>query len=131
MRRLSIAVVCLAWLPLAAQAQESLSPSLVTAVKAATVFVKIKSPEIAGSGSGFVVETNGDTAYIVTNRHVVEPKAAEIVIERRPTRPVELAGQHGAASQIPARPTPRLARPTPRGRYAQLLVHAADCRSRV
>ncbi len=83
MRRLSFAVVCLAWLPVAAQAEESLSPNLVTAVKAATVFVKFKTPEIAGSGSGFVVESEGKTAYIVTNRHVVEP----IVIEwRRATR---------------------------------------------
>ncbi len=83
MRRLSFAVVCLAWLPVAAQAEESLSPNLVTAVKAATVFVKIRTPDIAGSGSGFVVESEGNTAYIVTNCHVVEP----IVIRRRPAAP--------------------------------------------
>ena len=68
-----------------AHADEALSPEMVKAVKAATVFVKIKSEGLAGSGSGFVVQTEGDTAYIVTNRHVVQPKVAAIVIvpERR------------------------------------------------
>ena len=106
MRRLSFAVVCLAWLPLVARAEESLSPSLVTAVKAATVFVKFKSPDIAGSGSGFVVETAGNTAFIVTNRHVVEPKAAEIVIERRPTQPRRTRGTTRGGFPVQPVPTP-------------------------
>ncbi len=96
MRCLAFAVVGLAWLPIAAQAEESLSPDMVSAIKAATVFVKIKTPEIAGSGSGFVVKTDEDTVYVVTNRHVIEPKAAEVVIERRSAVPARAAVPEGA-----------------------------------
>ncbi len=80
MRRVTCTVVLLACLPMAARAQQALSPQMVTAIKAATVFVKIKAGSMAGSGSGFVIDTAGDSAFIVTNRHVVEPKVAEIFV---------------------------------------------------
>ena len=107
MRCLAFAVVGLAWLPIAAQAEESLSPDMVSAIKAATVFVKIKTPEIAGSGSGFVVKTDEDTVYVVTNRHVIEPKAAEVVIERRSAVPRSGRGsRRGGLPGLPRLPTP-------------------------
>lgn len=79
-----IAVVLWSCVPVAAVAQQALSPELVAQIKAATVFVKIKAGELAGSGSGFVIHVDGDATYIATNRHVVEPKVAEIVVTRDP-----------------------------------------------
>jgi S1-C subfamily serine protease len=108
MRALTFTVVCLAWLPATARAEESLSPNMVTAIKAATVFVKIKTPEIAGSGSGFIIKTENDTAYIVTNRHVIEPKEVEVVIERRPAAPRASGrgSRRGGIPGFPVMPTP-------------------------
>jgi S1-C subfamily serine protease len=89
MRRVVCTVMMLSCLPVAARGQQALSPQLVTAIKAATVFVKVKAEDMAGSGSGFVISTSGDTAYIVTNRHVVEPKYVGIVVvpDRRSVGP--------------------------------------------
>ena len=96
MRRVTCTVVLLTCLPVTARAQQAISPQLVTAIKAATVFVKIKAEDMAGSGSGFVISVDGNTAYIVTNRHVVEPKIVgiEVVPDRRLRRPArrECAG---------------------------------------
>ena len=39
----------------------------------ATVFVKLKAGTALGSGTGFVIRVQGDTALIATNRHVVSP----------------------------------------------------------
>jgi hypothetical protein len=38
------------------------------------VFVEVEVEGLSGSGSGFVVTVDGDTALVVTNHHVVEPK---------------------------------------------------------
>jgi S1-C subfamily serine protease len=47
-------------------------------LEAATVYVRVVTPNIGGaSGSGFVVRSVGDTAYVVTNHHVIEPLKAE------------------------------------------------------
>ncbi len=79
-----VTIVFLTCLPIAAEAQQALTAQLVSDIKAATVFVKVKAGDMAGSGSGFVIHVEGDTAYIVTNRHVVEPKLAEVVVVRDP-----------------------------------------------
>jgi S1-C subfamily serine protease len=86
---------------------------MVTAVKAATVFVKIKSKELAGSGSGFVIRVDGDTAYIVTNRHVVEPKVAEIVVERRPGGSRNGSGRRRGVPGFPQPMVPQPPFPSP------------------
>ncbi len=39
----------------------------------ATVFLKLKIGKALGSGTGFVIRMQGDTALIATNRHVVTP----------------------------------------------------------
>jgi S1-C subfamily serine protease len=39
----------------------------------ATVFLKLKIGKAVGSGTGFVIRMQGDTALIATNRHVVTP----------------------------------------------------------
>jgi predicted Zn finger-like uncharacterized protein len=52
---------------------QSLPPAVLEEMKKATVFVKVETARLAGSGSGFVVKTEGETAYVVTNHHVVTP----------------------------------------------------------
>lgn len=44
-------------------------------LKRATVYIKVVAGQLAGSGSGFVISTRGDNAFIVTNHHVVVPRA--------------------------------------------------------
>jgi S1-C subfamily serine protease/phage FluMu protein Com len=43
-------------------------------LKAATVFVKVVADPLATSGSGFVLKVEGETGYIVTNEHVINPR---------------------------------------------------------
>src|SRR5262249_35829971 len=45
----------------------------LTDLKSATVFIKVEAGNSAASGSRFVVKAEGDTAYVVTNHHVVTP----------------------------------------------------------
>ena len=44
----------------------------VKALKATTVFLKVESGGDAASGSGFVIKTEGQTGYLVTNNHVID-----------------------------------------------------------
>jgi len=67
-------------------------------LKAATVYVKVETPTVSGSGSGFVVRARGDTAYVVTNHHVVSPPVEEPPAGRPPF------GRRGP--QPPAKPGP-------------------------
>jgi S1-C subfamily serine protease len=46
-------------------------------LKAATIYIKAETATMAARGSGFVVRAQDDTAYIVTNHHVVTPPAEE------------------------------------------------------
>jgi hypothetical protein len=52
-----------------------LSAQILSNLKAATVFIKVDAGQLSGTGSGFVSKVDGDTAYIVTNHHVVNPEA--------------------------------------------------------
>jgi S1-C subfamily serine protease len=68
----------LIWLGILAQAsnlhaQDGIAAAKLAKLKASTVFVKVTTGEIVASGSGFVVDTRGDSVYVVTNRHVVRP----------------------------------------------------------
>jgi predicted Zn finger-like uncharacterized protein len=42
-------------------------------LKDATVFVKVEAGPFSATGSGFVMQLDGDDAFIVTNHHVVDP----------------------------------------------------------
>lgn len=44
------------------------------AIKDATVYIKVEAAQGRGSGSGFVMSAQGDTALVVTNQHVANPK---------------------------------------------------------
>jgi hypothetical protein len=58
--------------------EDSLPPKTLAAVKAATVFIKVEVGRESGSGSGFVIKTEGQTAYLVTNNHVIDPSDGKL-----------------------------------------------------
>ncbi len=61
------AVLALAILTIALPGAERLDPRVLTAVKEGTAYIKTNT----GTGSGFVVRTNGKVAWLATNAHVV------------------------------------------------------------
>ena len=52
--------------------EDALPPKTLAALKAATVFLKIEDGSDSGSGTGFIIKTEGQTAYLVTNNHVID-----------------------------------------------------------
>src|SRR5262249_6818795 len=52
---------------------DGVPPEVLADLKAATVFVKVRYGKLQGSGSGFLMQANKDTALFVTNAHVVSP----------------------------------------------------------
>jgi S1-C subfamily serine protease len=54
-----------------APAQETLPLETVQTLKKATVFIKVPLGSKLASGSGWVMKVEGDTAYLVTNHHVI------------------------------------------------------------
>jgi S1-C subfamily serine protease len=58
-----------------ARADGSLPPETMRRLKDATVYVKVAIGPVTLSGSGFAIQSSGDSALIVTNQHVVtKPK---------------------------------------------------------
>ncbi len=55
-------------------------------LKAATVFIKVATGRIRGSGSGFLVRIEGQTGYVVTNHHAVAPEPASGPARNLPLR---------------------------------------------
>jgi S1-C subfamily serine protease len=55
----------------ATRADDGIPPETVDAVKKATVFVRVQGSNWRGSGSGFVVWADKDSALVATNYHVV------------------------------------------------------------
>ncbi|HEV3343720.1 MAG TPA: trypsin-like peptidase domain-containing protein [Pirellulales bacterium] len=68
--------VVLTLLATAARADDSLPPDTIGRVKQATVYVKVAIGPLELFGSGFVVQSSGDSTLIVTNHHVVTKPAA-------------------------------------------------------
>lgn len=56
-----------------AMADGPIPPALLGKLKAATVFIQVSAGAVRGTGSGFVLRVDGDTALVVTNDHVVHP----------------------------------------------------------
>src|SRR5258708_9851582 len=98
MRAIFFLIVCFAFLIEQLSAEDGLSAKTLAAIKRATVFVEVEVEGLSGSGSGFVVSVDGNTALIVTNHHVVEPK---IIAQAKNDSKVVLA----------ARPPTRIIRP--------------------
>lgn len=55
----------------AALGQDAIAPDILQRLKQATVFVKVAVGPLNWSGSGFVIQGDGQTGYLVTNAHVV------------------------------------------------------------
>jgi S1-C subfamily serine protease len=55
----------------AAAADDTLPPETLANLKAATVFLKVEAGSDRASGSGFVIKSEGQTAFVVTNYHVI------------------------------------------------------------
>jgi predicted Zn finger-like uncharacterized protein len=92
-------------------------------VKAATVFIKVEAPGGWASGSGFVMKVNDETAYIITNDHVVTPPD-ELLFTTRPSifGPRRLPGRgKGKATH-----TAVFSSGTPREQTAPATVMATD-----
>src|SRR5262245_2399306 len=81
MRPIFTAVLCFLSFGSNAFSQDSISPETLAAIKRATVYVKVDAKLLSGTGSGFVIQVDGDSALVVTNHHVIEP---EIQIEFTP-----------------------------------------------
>jgi S1-C subfamily serine protease/HEAT repeat protein len=56
-------------------------------LKAATVYIKAETVTMGATGSGFVIRAQGDTAYVITNHHVVTPPRDEPAVPRLPFGP--------------------------------------------
>ncbi len=113
MRYVALSLVSLALLAVAARAEEAIPPETVAAIKAATVFVKVEVVGLSGSvsGSGFVIKTEGDSAYVVTNHHVIEPKVMEIILVPGRIRTAVHGRSYGPVRPHPPRPPRRITPP--------------------
>src|SRR5581483_2986609 len=60
-------------------------------LKAATVFVRVETPTLLGSGSGFVVHAQGATVYVATNHHVISPPTDREQANSPPSHPSQRA----------------------------------------
>jgi S1-C subfamily serine protease len=73
-RLIRVALLMISAAP-AARADEGLAPEMARRLKEATVYVKVAIGPLPITGSGFVIQSEGDSALIVTNQHVVaKPK---------------------------------------------------------
>ncbi len=71
-RRYGLGLAALVVLSGPTVADDALPVETLTRLKSATVFLKLDAGKVAARGSGFVIRTEGQTAYIVTNNHVVD-----------------------------------------------------------
>ena len=73
--RWALVLVMVAPAMMAAGAQESLPLKTVAAIKDATVMITTiaSNGDPGGSGSGFLIRVDGQTAYVATNHHVISP----------------------------------------------------------
>ncbi len=67
-------------------------------LKAASVYIIAMTQTMYATGSGFVVRAQGDTAYVITNHHVITPPKDEAIGPRSPFIP------RGPRMPIPPRP---------------------------
>src|SRR5258708_3863476 len=55
------------------RADDAIPVDVLNRIKAATVFVKCRVGPLEASGTGFLMQVDGDTALLVTNEHVIAP----------------------------------------------------------
>lgn len=56
-----------------ANAEDAIPVDVLNRIKGATAFIKVSAGRLEATGSGFLMQVDGDTALIVTNDHVVVP----------------------------------------------------------
>jgi S1-C subfamily serine protease len=67
------------------RSDDGLPADTLDRLKGVTVFVKVAAGAESGSGSGFLVRSDGDTAYVVTNDHVVSARKRVVLVPARPS----------------------------------------------
>ena len=110
MKRATIAVWFLGLCVTPVFADEVISAKTLTATKLATVFIKTEAKGITVSGSGFVVQKDGDSALVVTNLHVIAPKLQiDIEPDKAPPPPPRVVGKlkPRVIPRFTTRPAPR------------------------
>jgi S1-C subfamily serine protease len=89
-----------------------LAKEMLDYLKALTVYIKIDAGDVKGSASGFFVKVDGDTGYIVTNEHVVNPKVPESERAAAPAPPgVPRIGPRRIGPIVPRMGPPNLPQP--------------------
>jgi S1-C subfamily serine protease len=68
-----LALVLLCTAAPTSRGDDAIPPEVINHIKAATVFIKVRTGPLEASGTGFLMQAEGDTALIVTNEHVVAP----------------------------------------------------------
>ncbi len=106
MRALCSALVLLS-APALVKAEDGLPADVLKALKAATVFVKVDAGSLSASGSGFVLKTDKETAYVVTNHHVVRPSQVIVRKVGRTTRETVVTARNASVSVVFDSGTPR------------------------
>ncbi len=91
-------------LPAVAPADDGIPPKTLADIKAATVFIKMETARVTGSGSGFVIQADKDGVLVVTNEHVVRPPAAA-----GPVRKLDVVFRSGKAKDEAVYPAEVLA----------------------
>jgi WD40 repeat protein/S1-C subfamily serine protease len=76
MRTFLALLIGLGCAPFASRAQEAIPVKQLDDLKSGTVLIKVVTRQGSASGTGFLVKADGQTGYIVTNRHVVFPRSA-------------------------------------------------------
>lgn len=100
----SLAIGLVFALALPSVADDGIPAKTLAEIKAATVFVKVETTRVAGSGSGFVVQVDKDSVLVVTNEHVVHPPTAA-----GPVRKLDVVFRSGKAKDEAVYPAEVLA----------------------
>src|ERR1700722_4500279 len=94
------AVVLLLLMTSLVRAEGGLPIDVLKSIKNATVFVKVEAGKVSATGSGFVLRTEKDVAYIITNHHVIRPTVLVTQGKEKGARPVPVKVRNGAVSVV-------------------------------
>ena len=93
---------------------------LIAKTRRATALIRVDAGSRAASGSGFIIQSNGDTAYLITNHHVIDLRAEEPAPPQGnpgkfpgPPRPPGFPGRPGFGPGFPGFPGRPGANPAP------------------
>ena len=106
MRSLLTLVALLSLCAAPAWADDGLSLEMLGKIKDATAYVKVDAGGLSGSGSGFVIKVDHDTALIVTNHHVIAPEVVSVEMDthRGPSGPAYRPGRRPGMPYRPGTP---------------------------